>query len=227
MRGRPGRRSSSPTGTRPSARRSGRPARRPSSTPSATSPRAGGGGHGLLIVDGSFEATGDFEWNGLVIVRAAPGREGDLELTMSGSARVNGAVYVHHEADRPDEVVIGGRTTPRYTLWSPDDVEGNLRYYTFGGDDAGTIGIEGRIEGLAGNRGSNGDRTDMEALAFGPRRHALRRRTTRTSGGPAGTSPGCTGSTRPSSTATRPRRSRSPTSAGPTATPRTPTRSTA
>ncbi|MEM1057003.1 MAG: hypothetical protein AAGI52_15880 [Bacteroidota bacterium] len=52
----------------------------------------GGGGVGLLYVQGDFVATGDFQWRGVVIVE----KEGTMAFRMEQNAEILGATYVLH-----------------------------------------------------------------------------------------------------------------------------------
>ena len=123
----------------------------------------GGGGAGLLYVEGSLTAASDFLWEGIVIADG----ENQMDFKLTGNATIRGAAYVTHTSTTDREVAIGGTKTPAYTLWSPDDERGVLRAYTFGPDGSGDR-VEGRLDGWVGSPPQNGDYADSEALAFGP-----------------------------------------------------------
>ena len=123
----------------------------------------GGGGFGLLYVEGSLEASSDFLWEGIVVADG----QNQMDFDLVGNATIRGAAYVTHTSTTSNAVEIGNTETPTYTLWSPDDEVGVLRAYTFGDENPGTR-TEGTIVGWTGSRPQNGDFADSEALAFGP-----------------------------------------------------------
>ena len=123
----------------------------------------GGGGYGMLYVEGSFKASSDFAWEGIVV---ADGQNA-MDFHLSGNATIRGAAYVTHTSTIARQVAIGGTDTPPYTLWSPDDERGVLRAYTFGDKGEGDR-VEGKLVGWTGKGPQNGDYSDSEALGFGP-----------------------------------------------------------
>ncbi len=52
-------------------------------------------GFGVMLVEGEFEASGNFTWEGLVFVR----KKGELEIELSGNARIYGAVVIVNEEE--------------------------------------------------------------------------------------------------------------------------------
>jgi hypothetical protein len=76
-----------------------------------------GVGQGILLVDGNFEVTGDFEFYGVIVVLG--------QADFKGSTELHGGLAVRNGVSAGDESYLRGGTTLQYSSCSATRAMGN------------------------------------------------------------------------------------------------------